>query len=153
MFSGGLPTNTRSHSGSPDRGDRGRGDDGPREAQKRASNDQKGIDFCLLATFRVLFQRMNWVELTDVVQVPVKQSMPGGARINTQVEKSPWASGMNMGRTEHQEPTQRSVSLFTINQSLRRELHRWWKMGGLPTSYKSIAYRSVMSCVSSVSHV
>ena len=25
---------------------------------------------------------MNWVELIDVVQVPVKQSMPGGARIN-----------------------------------------------------------------------
>lgn len=40
------------------------------------------FDFCLLAAFRELFQRMNWVELIDVVQASVKRSTPGGARIN-----------------------------------------------------------------------
>ena len=48
------------------------------------------FDFCLLAAFRALFQRMNWVELIDVVQASVKRSTPGGARINIEGLRGDW---------------------------------------------------------------
>ena len=62
---------------------------------------------------------------------------------------------MNMGRTEHRGTQHKDPCLCPPSTShfQGENCTAWWKMGGLPTSYKKHHYHSVMSCVSSVSHV
>ena len=129
---------------------------GPR---KELAMTRRAFDFCLLATFRALFQRMDWVELIDVVQAPLKRSTSGGARINIEGSRKVSLGIMASTRGEQSfEELNTKIRVFVHHQPVTSHFQgencpAWWKMGGLPTSCKKHHYRSMMCCVCSVSCV